>query len=99
MAGGSGCGGDIGTHALMQLRYVTGLDVEQLSAQLETFVEGRALDDHFTIYCKLSNGAKALVRATQIAIGHKKRSGPGNKRLERHAPLARRDPSASRFTL
>jgi predicted dehydrogenase len=26
-AGGSGCGGDIGTHALMQLRYVTGLDV------------------------------------------------------------------------
>ena len=31
-AGGSGCGGDIGTHALMQLRYVTGLDVTQLSA-------------------------------------------------------------------
>jgi predicted dehydrogenase len=71
MAGGSGCGGDIGTHALMQLRYVTGLDVTDLSAQLETFVEGRALDDHFTIYCKLSNGGKALVRATQIAIGHK----------------------------
>src|ERR1019366_7080859 len=40
-AGGSGCGGDIGTHALMQLRYVTGLDGAQLSAQLETFVEGR----------------------------------------------------------
>jgi predicted dehydrogenase len=71
MAGGSGCGGDIGTHALMQLRYVTGLDVTQVSAQLETFVEGRMLDDHFTIYCKLSNGAKALVRASQICIGHK----------------------------
>ena len=71
LAGGSGCGGDIGTHALMQLRYVSGLDVAQLSAQLETFVEGRALDDHFTIYCKLSNGAKALVRASQICIGHK----------------------------
>jgi len=71
MAGGSGCGGDIGTHALMQLRYVTGMDVTQLSAQLETFVEGRMLDDHFTIYCQLGNGAKALVRATQIAIGHK----------------------------
>ena len=27
LAGGSGCGGDIGTHALMQLRYVTGLEV------------------------------------------------------------------------
>ena len=71
MAGGAGCGGDIGTHALMQLRYVTGLNIVQLSAQLETYVEGRALDDHFTIYCKLSNGGKALVRATQIAIGHK----------------------------
>ncbi len=71
LAGGSGCGGDIGTHALMQLRYVTGLDVARLSAQLEIFVEGRALDDHFTIYCQLSNGAKALVRASQICIGHK----------------------------
>jgi len=71
MAGGSGCGGDIGTHALMQLRYVTGLDVTQVSAQMETFVEGRQLDDHFTIYCALSNGAKALVRASQICIGHK----------------------------
>ncbi len=71
LAGGSGCGGDIGTHALMQLRFVTGLDVTQVSAQLETFVEGRLLDDHFTIYCRLSNGGKALVRASQICIGHK----------------------------
>ena len=70
-AGGSGCGGDIGTHALMQLRYVTGLDVAQVSAHMETFVDGRQLDDHFTIYCKLSNGGKALVRASQICIGHK----------------------------
>ena len=71
LAGGSGCGGDIGTHALMQLRYVTGLEVTEVSGQLEAFVEGRALDDHFTAYCKLSNGGKALVRASQISIGHK----------------------------
>ena len=70
-AGGSCCGGDIGTHALMQLRYVTGLDVNRVSAHMETFVAGRQLDDHFTVYCELSNGAKALVRASQIAIGHK----------------------------
>jgi predicted dehydrogenase len=70
-AGGSGCGGDIGTHALMQLRYITGLEVAAVSAQLETFVEGRMLDDHFTAYCRLSNGGKALVRASQICIGHK----------------------------
>jgi predicted dehydrogenase len=70
-AGASCCGGDIGTHALMQLRFVTGLNVTKVSAQMETFVQGRALDDHFTVYCELANGGKAMVRATQIAIGHK----------------------------
>jgi predicted dehydrogenase len=74
-AGGSGCGGDIGTHALMQLRYVTGLDVARVSARMETFVEGRLLDDHFTVYCELSNGGKALVRASQICIGCKNELG------------------------
>jgi predicted dehydrogenase len=37
---------------------------------VETFLEGRQLDDHFTTYCELSNGGRAMVRATQIAIGH-----------------------------
>jgi len=69
-AGGSGCGGDIGTHALMQLRYVTGLEIEEVSANLEIFVKGRPIDDHFTAYCHLSNGARALVRASQISVGH-----------------------------
>ena len=70
-AGASCCGGDIGTHALMQLRYVTGLEIKRLHADLETFVAGRRLDDHFTSYCELSNGGRALVRASQIMIGHK----------------------------
>jgi len=70
-SGASNCGGDIGTHALQQLRYVTGLEVTRLSARLEVFVEGRSLDDHFTTYCELSNGGKSLVRASQISIGHK----------------------------
>jgi predicted dehydrogenase len=70
-AGISNCGGDIGTHALMQLRYVTGLEVTELSGHVETFVRGRALDDLFFAYVKLQNGAQGLVRASQIAIGHK----------------------------
>jgi len=69
-AGASGCGGDIGTHALMQLRYVTGLEVKRLTAQLRAFVPNRKLDDHFTVYAELSNGANALIRASQISIGH-----------------------------
>ena len=70
-AGISGCGGDIGTHSLMQLRYVTGLEVTRIQAFLETFVEGRRLDDHFTVYCELDNGGKAIIRSSQICIGHK----------------------------
>ncbi len=70
-AGGSCCGGDIGTHALMQMRFVTGLEVTELCAYLETFVPGRRLDDHFTTYVKLNNGGRGLVRASQIAHGHK----------------------------
>jgi predicted dehydrogenase len=81
-AGLSGCGGDIGTHALMQLRYVTGLEVVELSATLKTFLPGRLLDDHFTTYVKLNNGAHGLVRASQVSIGHKNDLGlevVGNK--------------------
>lgn len=75
-SGLSNCGGDIGTHALMQMRYITGLEVESLSAHLESLVplggpEEDQLDDHFTVYCRLNTGARALVRASQIAIGHK----------------------------
>jgi len=70
-AGASCCGGDIGTHAFMQLRFVTGLEVTSVRGMIETFLQGRQLDDHFTTYCELSNGGKALVRATQIGIGHK----------------------------
>ena len=69
-AGASCCGGDIGTHAYMQLRFVTGLEVTSVRGMIETFLEGRQLDDHFTTYCELSHGGRALVRATQIAIGH-----------------------------
>jgi len=70
-AGISGCGGDIGTHALMQLRYVTGLEITRIQAFLETLVENRRLDDHFNVYCELNNGGKALIRCSQICIGHK----------------------------
>jgi len=69
-AGASCCGGDIGTHAYMQLRFVTGLEVKSVRGIIETFLKGRQLDDHFTTYCKLSNGGRALIRATQIAIGN-----------------------------
>jgi predicted dehydrogenase len=33
-------------------------------------VPGRPIDDHFTVYGKLSNGGRCLVRASQICHGH-----------------------------
>ncbi len=69
-AGASCCGGDIGTHALMQLRFITGLEPTAVSAHMDAIVPGRQLDDHFVANLRLSNGARAMVRASQIAIGH-----------------------------
>ena len=60
----------------MQLRYVTGLEVVSLSAYMESLTPlpepvEQPLDDHFTVYCRMNNGSRALVRATQIGVGHK----------------------------
>jgi predicted dehydrogenase len=74
-SGISNCGGDIGTHAFVAATWVTGLSVKRVSARLNTFVPGRALDDDFNVIAELSNGATAVIMATQIAIGYKNESG------------------------
>jgi len=71
----SNCGGDIGTHAFVAATWVTGLAIEKVSARLNVFVPGRKLDDDFNVIGEMSNGATALVTATQIAIGHKNDNG------------------------
>jgi predicted dehydrogenase len=74
-SGASGCGGDIGTHAYEFVRFVTGLKATRLRARLKTFVEGRALDDDFTVLADLSNGGVATIAASQIAIGAQNDNG------------------------
>jgi len=71
----SNCGGDIGTHAFIAATWVTGLAVERVSARLNTFVEGRVLDDDFNAICELENGGTALITATQIAVGYRNDNG------------------------
>lgn len=71
----SNCGGDIGTHAFVAATWVSGLKVKKLSARLNIFVPGRVLDDDFNVVAEMSNGATALITATQIAIGHKNDHG------------------------
>jgi predicted dehydrogenase len=71
----SNCGGDIGTHAFVAATWVSGLNVRKVSARLNRFVAGRTLDDDFNVMAELSNGATAIITATQIAVGYKNDNG------------------------
>jgi predicted dehydrogenase len=69
-AGGGGSLGDIGTHAFNLADYVTGLDVAELLADLNTFVAGRKLDDNAQILLRYANGARGALWASQVAPGN-----------------------------
>jgi predicted dehydrogenase len=69
-AGGGGSLGDIGTHAFNLADYVTGLDVAELLADLNTFVPGRQLDDNAQILLRYANGARGALWASQVAPGN-----------------------------
>jgi predicted dehydrogenase len=66
----SNCVGDIGSHIENMISYLTGLNIQSVCARLDTFVEGRILDDNATILVNYDNGAKGLYWSSQIAIGH-----------------------------
>ena len=61
--------GDIGTHAAHLAEYVTGLRIEEVCADLTTFVEGRQLDDDGSVLLRFSDGAKGVLMASQISAG------------------------------
>lgn len=67
--GKAGCMGDIGTHAWHLAEYVTGLKVLELCADLNTYVEGRPVDDDGSALLRLENGVTGVLMATQIATG------------------------------
>ena len=69
-SGGGGCIGDIGTHALNLIRFITGLEIEELSADIHTFVKGRLLDDNAQIMLRFKGGAKGALWSSQVAVGN-----------------------------
>jgi predicted dehydrogenase len=69
-SGAGGCIGDIGTHAYNLACFVTGLELDELLAQLSTFVDGRRLDDDVQILLKWKRGAKGTLCASQVAVGN-----------------------------
>jgi predicted dehydrogenase len=68
-SGAAGCIGDIGTHAENLARYITGLEIAELCADLTTFVKGRQLDDDGNILVRFKGGAKGILHASQISVG------------------------------
>ncbi|MBA33437.1 MAG: oxidoreductase [Candidatus Pelagibacter sp.] len=69
-SGGGGCIGDIGTHAFNLIRFISGLEVDELSADIHTFVKGRLLDDNAQIMLRFKGGAKGSIWSSQIAVGN-----------------------------
>jgi len=68
-SGAAGCIGDIGTQAENLARHITGLHLEELCADLTTFVPGRKLDDDGNILLRFGGGAKGVLQASQICVG------------------------------
>ncbi len=69
-SGAGGAIGDIGTHAYNLAAFVTGLETEAVLAQLSTFAPGRLLDDDVQILLRYKGGARGMLWASQVAVGH-----------------------------
>ncbi len=61
--------GDIGTHAHHLVRYITGLEVVSLSAEVGAIVPGRKTHDYAGALLHFNNGARGCFWVTQAAAG------------------------------
>ena len=61
--------GDIGTHAHNLLRFITGLEVAQVAAEVGTIVPERTTHDYAGAMLRLDNGARGSFWVTQAAAG------------------------------
>jgi predicted dehydrogenase len=68
-SGISCCIGDIGTHAFDMLEYVSGMQVNQILADLNYIYPENKMDVDGTILIKFSENIKGVIRASQIATG------------------------------
>lgn len=74
-SGAGGSTGDIGTHAYNLARFVSGLELDSLAADLDSFVPGRALDDNANVLLRFkakggAPAAKGMLWASQVAPGN-----------------------------
>ncbi|AEI92759.1 Gfo/Idh/MocA family protein [Roseobacter litoralis] len=69
-SGAGGSTGDIGTHAHNLARFMTGLEVDSLAADLDAFVPGRQVDDNGHVMLRFEGGAKGMLWCSQVAPGN-----------------------------
>ena len=69
-SGAGGSTGDIGTHAFNLAGFVTGLQVEELAADLQRFVPGRRVDDNAHVMLRYQGGARGMLWCSQVATGN-----------------------------
>lgn len=69
-SGSGGSTGDIGTHAFNLAAFVTGLTLESLAADLQSFVPGRRVDDNGHVLLRYAGGARGMLWCSQVAPGN-----------------------------
>ncbi len=69
-SGAGGAIGDIGTHAFHLASFVTGLSLEAVCADLQSFVGGRRVDDNAHVMLRFAGGARGMLWASQVAPGN-----------------------------
>ena len=69
-SGVGGSTGDIGTHAYNLACFVSGMEVESLAADLQSFVPGRQLDDNAHVMLRFAGGASGMLWSSQVAPGN-----------------------------
>jgi predicted dehydrogenase len=68
-SGPAGSVGDIGSHAFNLAEFIGGVQVTSLSADLQTFVPGRRLDDNAHMLLRFAGGARGMLWCSQVAVG------------------------------
>lgn len=61
--------GDIGTHAHNLARFITGLEVDEVSAEIGSIVPNRLIHDYAGALLRFDNGARGSFWVTQAAAG------------------------------
>lgn len=69
-SGVGGSTGDIGTHAYHLGCFMSGLELDELAADVHSFVEGRMVDDNAHVMMRFKGGAKGMLWCSQVATGH-----------------------------